>query len=75
MYIFLKNCEIIECHSLLEVASYFDINISEKGIVTIDGQQDTISYNMKNYTKEKAYKDFVATRLSRFKTFYKGELM
>ncbi len=46
----------------------FDIQISDTGVITIDGVQDTISYNMKEYTKERALKDFCSTRLSKFST-------
>lgn len=44
----------------------FEINISDTGRITVDGIEDTMSYNMKEYTKESALKDFCTTRLHKF---------
>ena len=72
MYIFLKNNKIVECNTLLEVVNYFDIKITDKGEVFIDGKKDTISYEMDEFTKIEAYRDFVRNRLSKFHQIYNG---
>jgi hypothetical protein len=75
MYIFLKDCELIECKTAFEVAYWFDIRIDEKGILTFEGKQDTVSYNMKEFTKEEAIVEFVLHRLKKFVKIYKAELL
>lgn len=72
-YITLKDCEIVEHNTLLDLAAHFEIEVSDNGVVTIDGRIDTISYKMSEFTKQEAYEDFVKTRLSHFKTIYKAE--
>lgn len=59
--------------------SKFDIKISDKGIITIDGVKNTISYNLDSYTKEEAIDGYIGSiqfKLfvkSRFWALYKAE--
>ena len=75
MYIFLKNCELIQCNELLEISYYFNIDISDKGILTFEGKKDTVSYNMKEFTKEEAIVEFIRYRLKKFINIYKANLL
>ena len=64
MYIIIKNDVVIaEVDSLIELSDYFNVTITEAGNVFFNNVWDTISYNMKEYTKEEALKDFLRTRL------------
>jgi hypothetical protein len=73
MYTFIKNCEIVECDTLLEVASHFEILILENGQIRFNGKIDTISYKLDEWTPEEIKKDFVKTRLAKFVKIYKSE--
>lgn len=73
MFIILKNCELVECHTLLELGSHFDIKITDTGRVYLDGKLDTISYNMEKYSHQEAYLDFIRYRLHNFKVIYSAK--
>ena len=73
MYTFIKNCEIVECETLLEVADYFEILILDNGKIRFNGKIDTISYKLDEWTPEEILKDFVKTRLPKFVKIYRSE--
>lgn len=64
--------KIIKVGSLLELANFFDIQITNEGKVIFEGKQDTISYNMEEFTKKEVLKDFIRYRLTKLITIYKA---
>lgn len=61
-YILRKNGLYTEHETLLDVASEFSINITDNGKVTCDDIVDSVSYNMKQWTKVEAISDFIKNR-------------
>lgn len=62
-YILLKNdSTIIVANTLPELASYLPISV-ENGFVTFDGERDSISYNVVDFTTEEMIIDFCRDRL------------
>jgi len=63
MYIILNRGEIIESDRLVGILFFFNCGISEKGVVTFEGIEDTVTYNMEEYTNMEALTDFANNRL------------
>lgn len=68
-----KNCELLEFDNYLDLSYMFNIQISDKGKITFNNIEDTISYNMEEWTINEIRIDFAKTRLSKFVTIIKGE--
>lgn len=69
-----KQGEFFE--SVLHFASKtFDIKISDDGILTIDGNEDSVSYSIgekpNEYTPQEAYQDYIKT--TRFMSYVKSK--
>ena len=75
MYIILKNCELIECASLMEVGSHYDIKVNEQGRVFYKGILQPTPYRMGpgGYTQAEALADFVKNKLCKVTPIYKAE--
>lgn len=73
MYLIEKNCEIVECETLTEVLSNFNIDITKTGEVIFEGIKHPTSYNMKQFTPEEVFKDFARYALPKLVKVYKGD--
>ena len=65
MYLLCVNGEAIECDSLLEVASYFNIEITDKGSLICDGIVDSVSYDTDKLDEGYILKFFISHRLTK----------
>jgi hypothetical protein len=72
--------------SLLEVASYFEIEITDEGKVFFEGKRQARTYSMKSknktdlensnsFSKEEAHMDFVRTGLNNIIDLVKGRTL
>ena len=73
MYLIIKNSEVVECQTALELAFHGNVTVTDSGKVYINGMRDTMSHNMKEWTNAEARENFARTRLSRYFTIYKAE--
>jgi hypothetical protein len=66
-FLSVKNGKPYKSHHIdILFMKMFDIVINDSGVITVDGKPDTISYNMEEWTKTEAIRDFCAHRCAKF---------
>lgn len=58
-YLVIKNGQIYKCATLEDVSFLFKWVISDKGNVTVDGKEYSVTYNMEEWKREAIIKDFI----------------
>ena len=67
-YLVIKDNTITQiCTSIENLLEYLEVKVTDEGVVEItkDGRQLPITYNMKEFTKEKVIRDVISYQLKK----------